>query len=121
MPRRTNSEELQDAQRFGALVFARRMEAGLSRYAVAKMCGLSTNALESIETGRFLPRLSSTYRLLRLPVLGLAPADLPAPHRVQVASLQRAERELDSVRLGWRCVSPVEHCTPSIRPPRHHC
>jgi len=96
MPRKASPDELQEARRFGVLVKAHRQAAGLSRVALGRLCGLSENGIVSIEAGRSVPQFASACRLLRQPLLALTPDDLPSVHRVQLATLERLDRALQS-------------------------
>ena len=59
---------------FGALLRARREQAGLSQYALAQRCGMRAETISRMERGLRDPRLSTLVRLAR--ALGTTPTGL---------------------------------------------
>lgn len=85
--RNTDDVRRSDAKCYGVLVRERRLAAGLSQPAVARLAGLAVNTIKNVESGKIEPTLATMQRLSSVLELGLAePTATTAPDRTASGS-----------------------------------
>lgn len=72
---------------FGALLRARREDAGLSRRALAQAVGLSESTIKFVEMGRILPSSKTVARLAKAPLLRVGVAHRTPTHPAAIGEV----------------------------------